>query len=1373
MLTWLSLLMVLSVKGEERFYFSNLSLDDGLSQITVTSIHQDKKGFMWFGTRNGLNRYDGYEFDIFQTVFSDDSTISDNHILCIAEDEKGNLWIGTNNGLNYLDLQTDMFRRYHADPDDEYSLSHNTIYSLQRDDQDNLWIGVENGLDFYESATGTFHRVSIGDLLVENRVTALAKRNDKLYIGTLRRGLIIYDLKKHTYVVYGDMPGSSHDISCNSVKAILVDKGENVWIGTSNAGVSLLRRGETQPSHYSQKDGLTNNNVRIITEAPDGDIVVGTFNGLSVIDPQSDEITQYKEYAFNQGGLSHYSIISVFYDKSHTLWVGTYAGGICYYSRHGQKFRFHDTDINRRGILGIIGPVLEVSNSLFIATEGAGLLELNNATNLYQSYSLLPDRYLGYEFNIIKSLYLDGKRILCGTNVGTIYSFDLKSKKFSLYYDLNEQRSIYYLGRNKSGDLIIGGVSQYGFNLLSEDGKLTNTFPVAAGNGDVFFSDVRNVLEVENGKYLIGTRNNGMFYYDRNSYALKNYMNDKERDIHDQLPENYVTDIIKTSQGKIWIGTFGGGISQFDLNAGTFTSYNNQDGLLNNSVCKIIEDNDGSLWISTIAGISVLDPQSRKFNSYTRSNGIRVNEFTPHAGTRLSNNSIVFSGNNGFTSFNPQRISVNTFIPPVVLKNLYVDNNKVVPFAEDGILKQQLEYQKEIVLKYDQSNFAIEYSALNYIFSDWNNYSYKLEGFDKVWNNARNRRMAYYTNIPPGSYQFIVRGSNNDGVWNNVGAILKIKILPPFWKTWWAYCLYVLAGISFCVFVIRYLNEKKRLQDDIRMTQIENKTREEFHQARNRLFTNFSHELRTPLTLILSPLDDIAVSENLSPRGRDSVQLMQSNTRRLLRIVNNLMDFQKKENGVMKLKISENDFVGFSAEMVMFFRELALSRGINFEYRHSLESASGWFDKDLMEKVYFNLLSNAFKNTPDGGTIDVNLDLVSLELLKSSNPKRAETYSDETISYFILEIRDSGIGIDEEELENIFTPFYQVAQNDHSSSGTGLGLSLSKSIVEMHHGLIWAESPEHSGATFKCILPVSKALFHADELVEKGETAPDFPYTVDIANEKGDDTDREEKKAYTILVVEDNRDVRNYITSHLEETYHVITASNGTEAIDKTLSYYPDLIITDLMMPKMDGMEMCSIIKNDMRVSHIPIIMITARTMASDITEGYKTGADDYITKPFSSLVLVARVENIIHNRNQLKKLYGKDFSLDTLGVQATSMEEQFMQKLYHILEENISSPDLNIDRLCLEIGMSRANLYRKVKSITNLSPNEFVRNFRLNLGAKMLRETELPVSDIYVAVGFNSHGYFSNCFKTYFGVTPSEYMSQHLQQEEGEPGIP
>jgi len=1345
--------------GNERLYFSNLSLGDGLSQITVSCIHQDNRGFMWFGTRNGLNRYDGYSFDIYVTNPEDNSSISDNHILCISEDESGNLWVGTNNGLNYLDRTTNKFKRYYSEPDNEGSLSHNTIYGISYDDQNNLWVGTGSGLDLFDKETGIFHHIIIEDLLEKKRINKIVRRGDELYLGSLRYGLIIYNLESKQYTMYNDILPDPYNIGSSQVKSILFDRDDNLWIGTQEVGVGVLKKGEDKFIRYTQKNGLTNNNVRSIAQAPDGNLIIGTFNGLNILDPKTEEITQYIDYGVGQGMLSHYSIIDVYFDRSQTLWIGTYGGGICYYNRYGQKFRFIDPNIGGKNLLGILGPIVELNNSLYIATEGGGLLEMNKNTKTIKNYEIFEGVDRTYGKNIIKSLYLDGTRILCGTNIGTIYNFDIHTKKFSLFCDLGEARSVYYIGKSLAGDIVIGGVNEQGFMILHKSGNLQKTFPVK-GKENIYFSDVRCVLEVEKNVFLIGTRNDGLYCYDYNQQTSKNYKNDITEKSENEIPENFVTSIMKDTKGRVWVGTYGGGIAFFDMKAETFTTYNAKNNLQNNNICEIVEGDNNHLWISTISGISDFNIESGTFENYTHANGIKVDEFSLHAGTRLSNNDIMFSGNNGLTSFNPQRMSVNPYIPPIILKNLFINNDKIIPGGDDNILSEDLDTQKEIVLKYDQSNITIEYSALSYIYSDRNQYTYKLEGFDEEWNNVGSRRMAYYTNIPAGEYRFVVRGSNNDGVWNDEGTSIRIIVKPPFWKTWWAYSIYVLFIAAIIWFIIRYFSEKKRLQDDIKMKQVEAKASEEFHQARNKLFTNFSHELRTPLTLIISPLDDMAGKADLPPKIMDNVYLMQNNARRLLRIVNNLMDFQKKESGTMKLQVSEGDFVSFTNEMILHFKELAASRKIHFEFNHTVGTLQYCFDKELMEKVYFNFLSNAFKNVPNQGTVEVNMDKKSLEELKLSYPEKIKEFNNLQILYITLEIKNSGEGIAQDELEKIFIPFYQVAQNEHSASGTGLGLSLSKSIIEVHHGVIWAESPGGKGAIFRCILPIDKELFRDEDFANEIGSTSDFPYSVDVSKENGEEGDIK-KKVYTILVVEDNIDVRRYIVSHLKDSYNVMEASNGIEALEKAINHLPDLIISDLMMPKMDGMEFCEKIKHDIRTSHIPVIMLTARTMTEDMKQGYEAGADDYITKPFSSLVLVSRVNNIIQSREKLKELYGKRFSLETLGVEATSVDERFMQKLYDILEKNVSNPELNLDEFSRDVGMSRANLYRKIKSITNLSPNEFIRNFRLNMGAKMLKEAQMPVSEVYVAVGFNSHAYFSNCFKAYYGVSPSEYANQ------------
>ena len=620
-----------------------------------------------------------------------------------------------------------------------------------------------------------------------------------------------------------------------------------------------------------------------------------------------------------------------------------------------------------------------------------------------------------------------------------------------------------------------------------------------------------------------------------------------------------------------------------------------------------------------------------------------------------------------------------------------------------------------------------------------------------------------------------MKGSNNDGIWNEEGTTLEIVVLPPLWKTWWAYLFYAVVAIALIAFIIRYFTEKKRLQNNIRLKQMEAEVHEEYYQERNRLFTNFSHELRTPLTLIMAPLEEFVKRTDLTDDIHYKVKLMLRNAQRLLRIVNNLMDLQKNESGTMKLQVSENDMIKFTHEAVSSFQDLALYRNIHLKFKHSIDCQPVWFDWNLLEKVYFNFLSNAFKNVPDGGTVSVELDVKPYSELTFFLPAKLNKYKNTEIRYLTISIQDNGVGIAPDELEKIFQPFYQVAQNEHSKSGTGIGLSLSKAIIEMHHGVVWAENAtganmsgvglSSSGAVFKFVLPVDKSLFAPEMIIESAEDKA-VSFSVELPD-AAYEPDNSSRKQATILVVEDNRDLNNYICSCLADRYNVVGVTNGEDALAKAVYLLPNLIITDLMMPKMNGIELIRRLKKDMNTSHIPIIMVTAKTGTDDIKEGYAAGADEYITKPFDASILKIRVDNLIQSREKLKELYSKNFSLESLGVDVTSVDEKFMQKLYATLQQNIANSDLNLDAFCKELGLSKSNLYRKIKQITGYSPNEFIRNFRLETAAKMLKETDMSITEVYCAVGYNSLAYFSNSYKTLYGVSPSEFKNRSEGERE------
>ena len=672
-----------------------------------------------------------------------------------------------------------------------------------------------------------------------------------------------------------------------------------------------------------------------------------------------------------------------------------------------------------------------------------------------------------------------------------------------------------------------------------------------------------------------------------------------------------------------------------------------------------------------------------------------------------------------------------------------------------------------IRLAYNENNFSITYQALNYIYATQNQYAYKLEGYDTDWNYVGERNSAFYTNLSPGKYVFLVKASNNDGVWNEEGRSLIIIVQPPLWRTWYAYLFYVIALAAIIYGILYYVNIKRNLEAGLKMKQLEKQKQEEFHQAKIRLFTNFSHELRTPLMLIITPFEELVKRVDIPAELHDKLSIIYKNAQKLLLLVNQLMDLHKNQAGSMDLKVSEGDICEYIKEIYYAFNQIALTNEVKFTLNCTPKTINGWFDKSLLEKVVFNLLSNAFKYTASGESVLMEVSEVTL---KELDPKRTDgLYKDENSQYVILKVKDSGKGIEEGEADKIFTPFYQIPETSGINlSGTGIGLSLVYTIVQLHRGVIYVDHTETKGACFVVILPVSRSAF-SEEQIESREIdkIAEITNTEDISVSLPV-TENKDQPKYKILLVEDDKDVRDYLKKSLEAEYIVIEAADGVRAYEKVVQDFPDLVLSDIMMPKRDGLELCTMIKNDIRIGHIPVILMTARSMVVHIKEGFQAGADDYIVKPFNMDVLQTRIRSLLASREQLKKLYGKRFSPDVMGIEVKSADERFSQKLFDVIEKNISNEKLDVELLCTEIGISRANLYRKLKSITELSPMELIRNKRLEMAAKLLKESEMNVSEIASHLGFNSHSYFSNSFKAFYGCTPTEFVQMKNNQEQG-----
>lgn len=1361
----LLLVLFASILHAERtnyLYSFNSDLNEGISQLSVMDIYQDSKGYLWFATKNGLNRFNGKEYVIYRREDGNEQSLSGNSIASVTEDQDGYLWVGTNNGLNRIDLNTDRIKRYNSGAN---GLTQSSITKVYSDAAGYLWVGTWGGLYRFNREEDRFERILLDNNLEDISVSALFEDSaGRYWIGTRDKGVYLCD-NQMNIISHFTRESKNMPLNNNNITSIYEDTQKQIWIG-SKYGLNKVNLRENEVlSFTSENSKLSNNTVRCLVEW-EGKLLVGTFDGIFALDPESGQIVKVAGYDDINHSLSHYSVYAFCVDHDYTLWVGTFAGGINYLNKFTNRFVLHrpEDELNiRTGIYGAI--TYESPSDLWIATEGYGLLNYNYQTNTSHYYLIDPSAHFAFNTNIIKSVFYEDGYVWCGTTKGEIYKFNIRTKTFSLYHKYPVEYSIYSIIRDRKGNLWVGGAStEFGLTCFVND-RLVTTF---TNNVDepFYLSNVRCILEEEDGVLLLGSTADGLLRFDTNKKQLTKYSNEATVESY-RIPNNYISAIVRTKSGEIWVSTYGGGIFQFDKTEHVKRVMTAGDGLLDNNICSLVESSDRKLWMSTVNGLIMFDPVGGEVRNYHRHNGIDIREFTLHSGIALPDGNLCFAGSNGFVTFQVAAMDKNENIPSVVLEQLSVNNRPIEVGDESGILDKVLDSMDTIRLLYNENNFSITYQALNYIYSTQNQYAYKLEGYDADWNYVGGRNSAFYTNLSPGKYVFHVKGSNNDGVWNEQGRSLTIIVQPPLWRTWYAYLFYVIALAVISYAILHYVNIKRNLEAGLKLKQLEKQKQEEFHEAKIRLFTNFSHELRTPLMLIITPFEELVKRVDIPAELHDKLSIIYKNARKLLLLVNQLMDLHKNQAGSLELKVSEGDVCEYIKEIYYAFNQIALTNEVKFSLNCTPKTINAWFDKSLLEKVVFNLLSNAFKYTPSGESVTMEVSETSWSGLDAKQTDGL--YKDENANYLVLRVKDSGKGIEEGEVDKIFTPFYQIPETSGINlSGTGIGLSLVYTIVQLHRGGIYVDNTERSGACFVVILPISRSAFSEDQIENiEFDKISEVTNTDDISASLPA-PEKVEGPKYKILLVEDDKDVRSYLKKSLEAEYTVIEAADGVRAYEKVVQDFPDLVLSDIMMPKRDGLELCTLIKNDIRVGHIPVILMTARSMVVHIKEGFQAGADDYIVKPFNMDVLQTRIRSLLASREQLKKLYGKRFSPDVMGIEVKSADERFSQKLFDVIEKNISNEKLDVELLCTEIGISRANLYRKLKSITELSPMELIRNKRLEMAAKLLKESEMNVSEIASHLGFNSHSYFSNSFKTFYGCTPTEFVQMRNNQEQG-----
>lgn len=1352
-------LMLPAIITAQDIIFNHLGVENGLSQNSVLSITQDARGFMWYGTRYGLNRYDGHQFKVYKNDPNDSTSLSNNYINVLYSDSRGTLWVGTSNGLNKYIPEKDIFIRL---TDTQNSVL--GVTSIYEDKSGRCWIGTTKGLYTISKNEHTLKSTEF-----KNSVLSLCGDiESNLWIGTSGNGLTKQIVKdgKFEYTTLRHDNSNPTSLSSDYVTAIIEDKHRNLWVGTSEAGLNLYDKATGNFTHLGQTEGaiprIINNCIRRIVIDSAGKFWIATQEGLSIFDPVTKTAVSYQHDPENKKSLSQNSIYSVYIDKHGIISIGTYFGGINIVYPFNTTFTVYQNMLPGQELNNdVISSIVEdAKRNLWIGTEGGGLNYFDRQTGRFTSYQNTVNDPQSLSSNLVKVVYQDKTGYLwVGTHTGYL---DLKKPRSDKFIHYPQKMSA--IGGNSSSEIVailkdsygrLWTGSSAGLGLLKKDsaGEYVGKAPPEYKLQN---TGIRFLFEDNQKNLWIGTNKGLHVMWDSNKKAQAFFKNSKN---NPGLQSDTINCIQQDSKGTLWIGTYFGGLSKYNAATQNFTTYTQKDGLPDNNVIGILEDNKGSLWISTGNGLSHFDPDKKIFKNYSYIDGLAGNEFNYNSFFKDRKGEMFFGGYNGLTAFYPQNIETNTYAAPVIFTSLKLFNQPVVINGKDNLLKKDISLTDEIVFKHDENFFTIEFALLSFQKPEKNKYAYKLEGFEQHWNYV-NTPSATYTNLPPGDYTLLVRGANNDGVWSLSPAKLRIKILPPVWQTWWAYLLYVLLFLATLFFVTRFFFLRAFLKKE-----------NELHQVKLNFFTNVSHEIRTHLTLIMVPIDrllNIYDSDNYLYKQLFNAK---RNADRLLRLVSELMDFRKAETNHLKLHFARYDLIDILQDVFDSFQSVALSKNITASFLHDTETLPIYCDKEQLEKVFFNLLSNAFKFTPTGGIISMSVE------------QKGDQVS--------VDITDNGCGIASGSIDKLFNNFFQADDHGAQNTGYGIGLALSKNIVELHKGkLIVASDPatdnRPSITTFTVVLLRGNkhlgTIDYAENIAEKKEeintqiievrTAnAEIPVGIDEYNNKGKD--------FTILITEDNAEMRELVRETFENTYNILEAENGLQGLEIATVRIPDLIISDVMMPEMNGFEFCKKLKTDSRTSHIPIILLTAKDTPVDHLQGLETGADLYLTKPFSTKILALSVRNLFISREKIRERFAHRLTTlspvtkteTTEGGKApetvieekdnyvNSIDKEFLDNIMQVVDEHMDNPEFSVAMLSRKVAMSVPVLYRKLKATTGMSVNDFIKSLRMKKAAQLLQTKQYTVGTTALAVGYFDRKYFSKEFKKQYGVTPTEFM--------------
>lgn len=1352
------LLLTLNVKAQDINYrFKKLSTADGLSQMTVINIHQDQLGQMWFGTRNGLNKYDGTNFKIYRYNANDSLSISNDDINVIEEDSSGYLWIGTYNGLNRYDPKTNIFKRYFQ-MHGSGSLSNNTIWSI-KELKNEIWIGTSKGLNIYNKSTDKFTSIynyenDPASLPGNFIFSILEAKNGEIWVGT-NKGLCKLISRKNGNYKFKRYSGDPKNNDFNSnlyVKDIKEDANNNLWIATKLGGLYKYDQASDQLISLLdiKKYSRLSPDFRAICFDNQGNLWLGTYTGLSILYPDGTLQTVSNHKGINP---EINKIKSIYTDKKGSVWIGTYYGGVYFWDKSNANF----TNINQytsdiRLNYNAVGSIVEnKEKNIYIGLEGGGISVIENKTG--NSYFINKNNCNGLASDYVTSLCATEENDLwigtakSGLSVLNLTTHQFKNKIISenLQSLLKKSEGIYDIKEGPNGKLWIGC---FELGLIRYD-IAKKTFKLFQNQADDISSlssnRVKSVLISNKNQIWIGTQYGlNLLHTDQKGFKTERFFYNNETG----SGEN-VFALFKDSKNQIWVSLKSKGL--FIFNGLTFekVEIRTKEEQIS-TIIAILEDSQNNLWFSSNQGILKFNPSDKSTIIYNQTNDLGINEFDPNTGLKFNASRFYFGGSQGITYFDPENIYVNSYAPKTLLTDIKIKNKSLIVNGEDEILKNSISFTNKIVLDFDNANFTLDYAMPNFVNSKKNRYEYRMIGLDKEW-IMTSQTQANFTIQNPGTYYFEVKGANNDGVWHKDSTKLEIIVLPAPWRSIWAYILYAfLMGIALYS-LVKFVKSKSKLRLELELEQMEKTKKEDLHQAKLQFFTNISHEFKTPLTLILGPLQNLLLNYKGSRTMYKSLLTIESNGKHLLHLINRLMDFRKLENDQDKMAASKGDFVEFLQSIYASFTEFAMEGNYTYQFNSSDELLFAYYDHNKLGQVFYNLISNAFRYTPKGGEISVNI----------INNKK----------HLLIEVIDTGVGIEDKYIDKIFNRFFEVPKDnivkENYNKGTGIGLSIAKSIVKLHKGTIMVKNNIPHGVVFSVVLPLGKDHLLEDELLNESSNnepmaayePPSYHSDPEALNDISDL--KIDKDIPTILLVEDNETLRSFIKDLLQNDYNILEAENGKIALEKTLSYMPDLIISDIVMPVMQGTELCKKIKENIITNHIPVVLLTSKTSLSSKLIGLESGADEYISKPFDINELKLRVKNILASKQKMKNKFLTDDYARPEGMNLSTLDEKLQKKAFQIIEDNISNDQFDIPSFSSELGVSRTMLFTKIKAWTNLTPNEFIQDYRLKRAAQFLELNKFNISQICYKVGFKNPKYFSKCFQKKYGNTPSQYQDQ------------